>query len=151
MIDSFSGEYRFLSNFWVLDEPVIYEGLSYYSTETAYQRAKTQDPDEAARFTCRMSPGSAKSLGRKVSLREDWDNVKVSIMQDLVLQKFVNNEDLGRALVATGERVLIEGNHWNDTFWGVCRGKGQNRLGRILMAVREGLRPVYYVEGKSCL
>lgn len=43
-------------------------------------------------------------------------------------------------LLATGSAELIEGNVWNDTFWGVCRGRGQNHLGRILMEVRDGLR-----------
>ena len=35
--------------------------------------------------------------------------------------------------------VKIEGNTWNDTFWGVCNGQGQNWLGKILMLVRSEL------------
>jgi predicted NAD-dependent protein-ADP-ribosyltransferase YbiA (DUF1768 family) len=43
-------------------------------------------------------------------------------------------------LLATDEADLVEGNHWNDTFWGVCRGVGQNWLGRILMDERASIR-----------
>ena len=31
---------------------------------------------------------------------------------------------------------IVEENVWNDTYWGVCRGRGLNKLGEILMVVR---------------
>lgn len=43
---------------------------------------------------------------------------------------------LSEMLEATGDAELIEGNHWGDTFWGVCNGVGQNNLGKLLMAIR---------------
>ena len=39
--------------------------------------------------------------------------------------------------MATGNAVLVEKNDWGDTFWGVCSGKGENYLGRLLMQVRK--------------
>ena len=84
-------------------------------------------------------PGEAKRWGRNITLRADWEHVKLPIMLNLVRQKFAN-DPLRAKLLGTGEHELIEGNHWNDTFWGVCRGVGSNRLGKILMQVRAELK-----------
>lgn len=56
-------------------------------------------------------------------------------MTDLVRQKFTG--PLRRFLVETYPSDLVEGNTWGDTFWGVCRGVGENHLGWILMLVRD--------------
>ena len=83
--------------------------------------------------------GQVKRLGGKVSMRGDWDEIKVGVMRDLIRIKF-QDEQLVAELLCTGHKELIEGNTWNDIFWGVCNGKGENWLGRILMEVREDLR-----------
>ncbi len=136
MIDSFSGPHRFLSNFWPCG--VDLDGVAYPSTEAAYQAAKTLDVD-ARRVFERAQPGQAKTLGRRVVLRADWEDVKVDVMRDLLAQKFAPGSDLAALLSATSPHELVEGNHWNDTFWGVCRGKGQNLLGRLLTGRRTEL------------
>lgn len=62
-------------------------------------------------------------------------------MSGLVRQKFNHRyPELRTKLLSTGDLEIIEGNHWGDTFWGVCNGTGENHLGRILMQVREDLR-----------
>ena len=61
-------------------------------------------------------------------------------MLSIVRAKF-ENAYLRRRLIATGDAELMEGNDWGDRFWGVCRGKGENRLGKILMKVRAEIRP----------
>ena len=77
-----------------------------------------------------------------MQLRADWEDVKLSIMEDIVRAKFTQNEDLKQLLLATGDLVLEEGNTWHDTFWGVDvkTQEGENHLGRILMRVRQELR-----------
>ena len=85
------------------------------------------------------TPGEAKKLARKLPIRPDWEEVKDQIMLDLVRIKF-SKSGLKKALLATGDAELIEGNTWNDTYWGVCKGVGQNKLGKILMQVRKELR-----------
>ena len=65
--------------------------------------------------------------------------MRIDIMTALVTQKFNRHIDLRKKLLATGDEELIEGNWWGDTFWGVCRGKGDNHLGKILMEVRSKL------------
>ena len=137
-IDSFSGNYDFLSNFY----PVVVEldGVKYTSVEHAYQAAKTLDLEEREVFRDSPTPAIAKKLGKKVQIREDWEEVKIEIMTNLVWQKFNDYEDLGKKLIDTRNAELVEGNWWNDKFWGVCRGEGLNWLGKILMAVREDLK-----------
>ena len=87
-----------------------------------------------------LDPSSAKRKGRRVKLRDDWEEVKDQIMYEIVLNKFSQNEELRKKLIATGDEYLEEGNTWHDTYWGVCNGKGKNKLGKILMQVREELK-----------
>lgn len=140
-ITSFSGEHRFLSNFW--PARVVFEGQQFASTENAYQAAKTIDSQERNLFL-ECSPGQAKRMSRKIHLRSDWENIKLGVMLDLVRQKFVTGQDapvLGPMLLATADNLLIEGNTWNDRFWGECPiGVGENNLGKILMQVRMELK-----------
>lgn len=135
-IHGFFGEYRFLSNFWPCE--VTYDGKRYPSVEHAYQAAKTLDEAERTSIRKAGSAGEAKKLGRRVTMRKDWENVKVGVMRDLVTQKFTNDPDLKARLAATRGRYLEETNTWGDVFWGVCRGRGKNTLGHILMDVRDG-------------
>ncbi len=86
----------------------------------------------------------ARNLGRSVELREDWENIKVKLMSTLVYLKFKQNSDLMIKLLSTGDRAIIEGNNYGDTFWGVYNGKGSNKLGFILSNVRKILREEQY-------
>jgi len=130
-IKEFRGDYSFLSNFHTCK--IEYEGYTYQNVEAAFQAQK--DLTRRSEFE-NLTPTLAKRLGRKVNLRSDWENVKVGIMKELVKCKFDHNPELKEKLLETGDRLLIEGNTWNDTFWGVCKGKGKNTLGEILMELR---------------
>jgi len=87
-----------------------------------------------------LNPYSAKRKGRTVKLREDWERVKDDIMYQVVKAKFEQNDELKEKLLATGNEELVEGNTWNDMYWGVYDGKGYNVLGTILMLVRHELK-----------
>lgn len=137
MIEDFAGENRFLSNFYSAE--VEYEGLTYKSVEHAYQAAKTQDPSERKKIREAETANKAKKLGGKLPKPEGWHNVSLGIMEDLVRQKFTKHPELKEKLLATGTEELVEGNWWGDEFWGVCKGKGLNHLGKILMKVRKEL------------
>lgn len=134
VIDSFDGKYEFLSNF--SDSIIDYNGVVYPTVEHAYQAAKSLVIEQRIRISQLKTPNAAKRVGRSIKLRSDWEDVKISIMTDLVRLKFVNAK-LRKKLLMTGNKKLIEGNTWKDDFWGVYRGKGQNHLGQILMKVRE--------------
>ena len=141
MISSFKGEHRFLSNFWPCQ--VEYEGYVYPSVEHAYVSAKisctSEERKELNAILAQMTAGQAKKFGKELPLREDWNVVRLSIMQELLLQKF-NDPELKAKLLATGDKELVEGNTWGDKFWGVCDGEGSNHLGRLLMRIRSLLQ-----------
>ena len=136
-IKEFKDEYRFLSNFWPCQ--IEYEGIQYACTETAYQASKSLFFNIKTEIS-KMKPGAAKRYARTVALRPDWEQVKLKVMEDVVRLKFNSSQNLKELLLITGDQELIEGNTWNDTFWGVCRGKGENHLGKILMKVRTELQ-----------
>ena len=149
-ISSFRDEYYFLSNFY--EAPVTYNGLTYRNNEAAFQAQKTMDEKERILFT-EMSAAQARSTGRRITLRKDWEDVKIGIMCDIVEAKFRQNPDLAEKLLATGDMYLEEGNTWGDRTWGSqhpvdvgseptgvkrrrVNGVGANNLGRILMETR---------------
>lgn len=134
-IASFDGRHAYLSNFF--ETPVTIDGITYPTNENAFQALKC--PERAREFVD-LTPGQAKRLGRRVALRPDWDDVRLDVMYALNKQKFSENPALRERLLETGDRELIEGNTWRDTFWGVCNGAGENHLGRILMRIRQEIR-----------
>ncbi len=74
---------------------------------------------------------------RKRPLRSDWEKVKDEIMKQGVLRKFQTHADIREILLATGDEELVE-NSPIDYYWGCgADGSGKNKLGIVLMAVRE--------------
>ncbi len=138
-VNSFTGEYEFLSNFYEGAPIEMFDGLVYKTTEHAYQAHKTHNMEERKRVAAMSTPGKAKRAGKHVWLRDDWEDVKISIMEGIVQKKFLTHFDLKDKLLATGNAHLIEGNTWNDPFWGVYKGQGTNHLGQILMKIRNNL------------
>ncbi len=137
VIGPFSGELRWLSNFWPAE--VMLDGLVYPTVEHAYVAAKTTNDVERFVIQTTPSPGEVKRLGRQLNIREDWDSIRLQVMEDLLWQKFQHSE-LKVKLLATSDIPIVEINTWNDTFWGQCNGKGTNHLGKLLMKIRETLR-----------
>jgi ribA/ribD-fused uncharacterized protein len=137
MIDSFKGEYAFLSNFYQCN--VVYEGEIYPSVEHAYQASKTLDHIDRAIIRVCGSASKAKKLGGKIKLRPHWNTTRLVVMKKLIWQKF-DQPELGRLLLATGNQRITEGNNWGDTFWGTVNGMGEDVLGQLLMEKRHELR-----------
>jgi len=136
----FRDEHRFLSNFWFVPGGVAMDDMAGPTVEHVFQAAKTQDPDQRREILLVDKPLQAKSLGRHVTLRPDWEAIKLGVMARLQASKYAQPE-LGQLLMATGDAELVEGNHWCDTFWGRCScrkhdDEGSNWLGRILMIQR---------------
>ena len=138
MISLFSGKFQFLSNFY----PCIvvgYDGKEYTSVEHAYQAAKSLKLSDKELIAKQTTAADAKKAGKRVQLRPDWESIKLKVMMELIINKFSNGQ-LRLLLLGTGNEESVEGNDWNDTFWGVCNGIGENWLGEILMNVREHLK-----------
>ena len=140
IIDSFRGEYAFLSNFFpcTIQLSRAEDDLIFQNAEAAFQSFKVEDLETRKKFTT-MNPTQAKKFGRRVKLRPDWENIKLMCMYQVIYRKFTQNPDLARKLLLTGDSILIEGNDWGDVFWGQVDGVGENHLGKILMRVRQEL------------
>ena len=136
MITEFKDNYKFLSNFY--EKEITINNLTYGSSEAAFQSFKTTDPEIRKSF-CSMKPWEAKKTGKVISLRSDWDKIKLEVMGKVCWVKFKDPE-LRQLLLNTGDEWLVEGNLWQDTFWGICNGHGRNELGKILMKIRDRIR-----------
>jgi ribA/ribD-fused uncharacterized protein len=147
VIGMFSGQYRFLSNFYPCH--ITIDDIEYPTVEHAYQASKV-DPSvmmdmDANGMTVPVSvrgyisllasPGEAKRFGKTVPLIPDWESKKLSIMKGLIMQKFLK-PTFQAMLIGTYPSELIEGNTWGDTYWGKCSNIGQNYLGILLMNAR---------------
>lgn len=145
-IREFQGEFRFLSNFF--PSPMLVRGVGTKTqqwiptAEHLFQALKTRIPEEQQAVLNCATPGQAKRLGRQITLRDDWEDIKLNVMRVVIKAKFEQNPRLAQQLLATGEAQLIEGNWWNDKWFGVClrTGEGENHLGKILMETRQELQ-----------
>ena len=138
----FDGENEFLSNFY--HSPIFYEGIVYPTNEHFFQAMKTLNLKEREAIAAAPTPGVAKRMGRKVQLRSDWEDVKIEVMKKGLELKFRDYE-LAQKLIDTGDEELIEGNWWNDTYWGVCNGIGKNMLGKLFECEADKKKKYYRV------
>ncbi len=144
VISNFHESHDFLSNFYI--HSIYYNGFLFPTSEHAYQAHKCLEigGKDFLAIQSASKPGIAKNLGQVVMLRDDWLEVKDSIMLDILRVKF-SDIDLKRKLLETKGFYLVEGNTWHDNYWGICfntkchcSGKiGLNVLGRLLMQVRK--------------
>lgn len=135
-INRFIGKYSFLNNFY--ESSIWIDGKRYKTCEHAYQAHKTLDECSKEIIRKSKTPLEAKKLGRALVLREDWEDVKVPLMRMFLKKKF-ENPFLRCMLLETGTAELIHENKWNDKFWGVSNGVGENFLGKLLMETRNDL------------
>lgn len=128
MIDSFRGDYAFLSNMHECN--FRWQGRDYPALENAYQAMKCIDETDKYQFT-QISPSKAKRLGRKIAMRPDFNGFKYELMRNMLDVKFSKeiNSDLLQKLLATQPESIIEGNWWHDNYWGICKcDKCKNKL-----------------------
>ena len=146
-----NSDYGFMSNFYPCT--VVYEGVTYKSSEAAFQAYKSGLPQDRLRFSL-MKASESKYAGNRVKMRPDWETFKFEHMYNVCLAKFSQNPNLRDLLIATGDEELIENTYWHDQCWGICscelhNGKGKNNLGKILMRIRTELREEQEKKGES--
>lgn len=150
MINSLTGRYRFLSNFY--PSKIEHQGITYPTVEHFYVSMKIDEgqmirtrymtTEDCRQMISKIPTASeVKKLGASLKIRKGWDDKKLKIMEFALNEKFKNN-DLRDLLISTGSEEIVEGNYWHDNFFGVCsckscEGKGQNNLGKLLMSIRE--------------
>lgn len=136
-ITAFRGIYYFLSNMYPCQ--VTYKGITYKSSENAYQAQKTNDV-KIQYYISELEPKQSKIYAKNIKLSANWHNEKINVMREILYIKFSTNNKLKELLLATGEAYLEENNYHNDYFWGVCKGIGKNNLGNLLMEIRSRLK-----------
>lgn len=129
----FRNKFWFLSNMYPCS--IVVEGIEFKCAEAAFQAYKCKSKAERIHFT-KLDGFEAKRLGRKIDLRSDWYSIRDDAMFCVVLSKFRQHPELMRRLKNI-RGIIKEENTWNDTYWGVCNNKGRNKLGEILMYIRE--------------
>lgn len=140
MIDRFRAPYFFLSNFY--EHKFTFDGRQYMNAEAAFQSMKA--PENKRDIYSKVKPITAKALGRRERLPDDWDAKSQDVMLAVVRAKF-SDPVLAEKLRETYPHELVEGNIWHDNKWGNCtcgrcaNRKGHNLLGQILMQVRSEL------------
>lgn len=144
----FDGDFRWASNFYPI-EPFVYDGITYCTTENYYQAMKTKDKTERA-YIASLEPGKAKryasSHNKKFVCREDWDMIKLEVMEFALRRKF-SQEKFKKYLLATRDIYIEETNGWGDVFWGCSpAGEGANHLGKLIQKLRKELQ-----DGKDLL
>lgn len=139
----FRGPHFFLSNFYPLSHPLVevFQGatITYPTLEHAYQAAKSTQVQVRLALAGQITAGHAKRHGRAIKARTNWDRIKDEVMLSWLRQKFADPH-LGELLRTTGDATLVEVNHHGDRYWGTdVFLEGENRLGELLMQVREEL------------
>jgi ribA/ribD-fused uncharacterized protein len=133
-------EYGCFSNFYAA--PIKLDGHTWRTSEHYFQAQKFAGTPREEEIRLANSPSIAARMGRsrKHRLRPDWEHVKDNVMRKAVLAKFSQHADLRAILLGTGDALLVE-HTGNDDYWGDGGdGSGRNRLGEILVSVREELR-----------
>lgn len=130
-------EHSYLSNLSLTG--VKYKNRFYESVEHAYQVAKCAKLSDRRRIRKAETAKQARSIGKRVQKRKNWDRDRVAVMKSILMAKF-SQRTLKQVLDDTHGAYLIEMNRCHDTFWGVCtctkhHGAGLNMLGRLLMDI----------------
>jgi ribA/ribD-fused uncharacterized protein len=122
--------------------PIEPDGQVWPTSEHYFQAQKFAGTSHAE--TIRTSKGgqAAARAGRSrmFPMRPDWVRVRDEAMRTALRAKFSQHPKLTALLLATGESLLVEHTS-NDAYWGDGGdGSGVNRLGQLLMELRNELR-----------
>jgi ribA/ribD-fused uncharacterized protein len=135
-------DYGCFSNFY--PSPIELEGKTWPTVEHYFQAKKFEGTPMEEKIRNAETPKEAKRLGRSNSVlykkRDDWETIRNDFMLTACLAKFTQHINLKKELMRTGDAELVE-NAATDYYWGCGKdGTGENKLGKILMEVREQLK-----------
>ena len=142
-VHGFTGDFRCFSNFFPSPIRWPFGPVTFPTVEHGFVWHKTNNPIVRRVVLTIDKPGDVKKFGRGIVLRDEWEDIKLDVMQELVFRKFEQHHLLRKILLNTGDDTLVETNHWHDNFWGDCTCRrcqsieGENHLGLILMKIRE--------------
>lgn len=134
------GELGYLASY--SDYGFLKDGVYWKTIEHYYQAHKFEDQKVIDKIIDAETPKIASEIGRdrKYAIKENWEEIKIDIMFDAVLAKFMAHPNLAKKLLDTGDEEIIEETTKED-FWGCGPKKnGKNMYGKILCKVRDELR-----------
>ena len=110
----------------------------FKSSEAAYYAHKFKEDTYIDKIKHFELPYKIKHFVEKYKgkIFENWDKKKYNIMQNILLLKIKQNDDIKETLLKSGLRPLICFNK-RDNYWGTGNiGNGHNHLGKIWMKIR---------------
>ena len=151
-VEAFGGNKDCLSNFFPCE--VVYEGMSYKSSEHAYQAEKARKcgrPDLVPKIVGAKNAFQAKQASKDIACDKKWEEQNVHLMEQIVAAKVESVPEVKAYLINTGSRPIAEAVPFS-TFWGTglareatlatdkSRWPGQNEMGRVLEKIRADLQ-----------
>lgn len=112
------------------------------TSEHYFQAQKFLVPEIQEKIRQIASPMDAALEGRNRQnpLRPDWEEIKDKVMLQALRMKFSQHPEIAKELLSTGEAIIIEHTR-NDAYWADSGdGSGKNKLGLLLIQVREELK-----------
>lgn len=137
---STNDDYGEFSNFALY--PIKLKKKIWSTTEHYFQAMKFKDKVRQEQIRKANTPRLAAQMGRdrRYKLRPDWESCKETIMLEALMAKFQQHAELAELLLSTGTASIVERTE-NDHYWGDGGdGSGSNRLGILLMTVRQQLQ-----------
>ena len=136
MINKFDNEYIVLSNYY--PQNITYKGITYNCAMNAYYGQLISD-NLQKKAIANATPSRAlsmviNSISKIDYSQEEQDN----IMYEILKVKFSDSK-LKNLLLQTNQEPLNNNINWEDTYWGICNDEGDNKLGKLLMKLRDEL------------
>jgi len=134
---------------------VEYEGEVFATSEHAYQAGKARKDTVKQWLMAAPSPALLAMAAHGLyvwDIHPDWAKIKFDRMKGILKAKFTQHADLKELLLGTGEARLIESatvDNAVNRLWGEVNGKGQNKLGELLMEVRSEIRATEEKKAKT--
>lgn len=141
-IKGFTKDYHFLSNYY--NHTIKFDGL-FYRNNIACFIAQMFEPNDTKKLFSKMLPGQAIRMAEMMRnpREKEWNDIKEDLMYKICYAKFSYATKLRDQLIDTGDAELINETKWDNKFWGTTNGIGENKLGKILMRIREELKEKY--------
>lgn len=123
---------------------VDWREVRWATSEHAYQASHffDTDPELAQQIRDAASAHDAYKLAKANSDKapENWDKIKVGIMEEIVRCKLEQHPYIQQKLRQTGDVTIVEDSP-KDDFWGWGANRdGRNELGKIWMRLRKAMR-----------
>lgn len=127
----------------VSNHPIQLEDLVWPTVEHYIQAMQFESDDKREKIRMASSTDHARKLGKTGWFkrpRDDWQQLRSVYMTRAVYTKCRAFPEVADALLATGEKHLVESDQY-DYYWGCGRDRrGDNIYGKVLMQVRDKLR-----------